>query len=80
MPMSSTGPNLVFFDLETTGLRPPVSILQLSAINFAGDRTFDAFAAPGPGPVMELNAREITGMEIDEEGNLTRHGREVRVI
>lgn len=43
--MSWKTPNLVFFDLETTGLKSP-DILQVGAVNYEGTDSFDDFAYP----------------------------------
>ncbi|XP_049429310.1 DNA polymerase III PolC-type-like isoform X1 [Epinephelus fuscoguttatus] len=61
--------NIVFFDLETTGLDPRCHIIQLSAI--CGEREFNAYILPRR-PISP-KASELTGLT-QSRGTLYRHG------
>ncbi|XP_049429318.1 protein PML-like isoform X4 [Epinephelus fuscoguttatus] len=61
--------NIVFFDLETTGLDPGCHIIQLSAV--CGEREFNAYILPRR-PISP-KATELTGLT-KSRGKLYRHG------
>ncbi|XP_078023854.1 DNA polymerase III PolC-type-like [Epinephelus lanceolatus] len=60
--------NIVFFDLETTGLDPGCHIIQLSAV--CGEREFNAYILPRR-PISP-RATELTGLT-QSRGTLYRH-------
>ncbi|KAL7401677.1 hypothetical protein ABVT39_003133 [Epinephelus coioides] len=61
--------NIVFFDLETTGLDPGCHIIQLSAV--CGERAFNAYILPCR-PISP-RASELTGLT-QSRGKLYRRG------
>ncbi|KAM4618678.1 uncharacterized protein ACJ7VT_008023 [Polymixia lowei] len=68
--------NIVFFDLETTGLDTKVcDIIQLSAIS--GERVFNVYTVPQT--TITDEAAEITGFTV-ERGTLCLHGRPVSTV
>ncbi|XP_010899639.2 protein PML-like [Esox lucius] len=69
--------NIVFFDLETTGLDTSVcDIIQLSAIS--GESTFNAYVLPRCS--MTEEATRITGLSVSNRQTLLLHGQPVNTI
>ncbi|XP_049928586.1 DNA polymerase III PolC-type-like isoform X6 [Epinephelus moara] len=68
--------NIVFFDLETTGLDTAVcDIIQVSAI--CGERVFNVYTLPRR-PLTE-SARQVTGFTVTD-GSLLLHGNAVDTV
>ncbi len=67
---------LVYFDLETTGLSVPPDPVQVSAVDERGLESFDQFLAPENRGSMEASAQRVTGIEVDpgRPGRLLRRG------
>lgn len=67
---------IVFFDLETTGLKTSVcDIVQLSAIS--GDRTFNMYTLPPSS--FTAGASKVTGLTVDNQV-LLHHGQPVDTV
>lgn len=64
-------PTLVFFDLETTGLINP-AIVQVGAVTFDQNETFDEFLTPYK--PFETKASEVNNLSINRRGELVRFG------
>lgn len=68
-------PNMVFFDIETTGLDLDCDIVQLSAA--VGDQTFNQYVLPSK-PIMQ-QAAEVTGLTL-KDGVLHLKGKKIESV